>query len=133
MQFLNQTINENINNIINKSINKHKIGVKVEIVMKEIIVADNFFTRLKGLLGKDSLPHNQCMLITPCRSIHTFFMKFSIDVVFIDRNYKVVKIIEGMTPGGATPVIKEAWSVIEMPVDSVKEYRIEVGDQLAID
>lgn len=101
-------------------------------LITEVIISNNFFTRLKGLLGKSKLPDGQGMIITPCKSIHTFFMKFPIDVVFIDKNYRVVEIIKDMAPGHTSSYVKNAWAVIEMPVDKSNESKIGVGDQLQV-
>jgi uncharacterized protein len=109
-----------------------KNKTKQSIIMTEVIPADNFFTRLKGLLGKKELPEGQCMLISPCKSVHTFFMKFPIDVVFIDKGFKVVKVIKNMVPGRTSPYVKEAWAVIEMPVDAELECKLVVADELQL-
>lgn len=101
-------------------------------LMTDVIISNNFFTRLKGLLGKSELPDGQCMIITPCKSIHTFFMKYPIDVVFIDKNYRVIEIIKNMAPGHTSSYVKNVWSVIEMAVDKSLESKIVVGDQLQV-
>ncbi len=101
-------------------------------LMTEVIVSDNFFKRLKGLLGKKELPNNQCMIITPCKSVHTFFMKFPIHVVFINKNYEIVEIIENMEPGHISSYVRNAWSVIEMPVNESEKLKISVGDKLQV-
>jgi uncharacterized membrane protein (UPF0127 family) len=109
-----------------------KNKTKEKVIMMEIINADNFFTRLKGLLGKKGLPQGQCMFISPCKSVHTFFMKFPIDVVFIDKGFKVVKVIKNMVPGRTSPYVKEAWAVIEMSVDAELECKLAVADELQL-
>jgi uncharacterized protein len=111
---------------------KLKNKIKQNIVMTEVIIADIFFARLEGLLGKKGLPQGQCMFISPCKSVHTFFMKFPIDVVFIDKGFKVVKVIKNMVPGRTSPYVKEAWAVIEMPVDAELDSKLEVGDELEL-
>lgn len=103
---------------------------KEKVIKKEVIIANSFFTRLKGLLGKKRLSEEQCILIRPCKSVHTFFMKFPIDVIFIDKNFKVVKVIKNITPGHITTYVKEAWSVIEMAVDKEVDSKFMVGDEL---
>ncbi|SHH96974.1 DUF192 domain-containing protein [Clostridium grantii] len=102
------------------------------IVSKEVIIAKNFYSRLKGLLGKENLPENQCLIIYPCKSIHTFFMKFPIDAVFIDKNYKVLKILKNIKPGKTSSYVKKSWAVIEMPVNTLVESKISTGDELLL-
>lgn len=111
---------------------KLKNKTKEKVIMTEVIYANNFFTRLRGLLGKKELPKGQCMLISPCSSVHTFFMKFPIDVVFIDKGFKVVKIIDNMVPGRTSPFVKGAWAVIEMTVDRNLDSKLAVGDELQL-
>jgi uncharacterized membrane protein (UPF0127 family) len=102
------------------------------ILSTEVIVAENFFDRLKGLLGKDNLPANTCIIISPCKSIHTFFMKFTIDVIFIDKNYKVIEIIKNIKPCKTSKYIKKAWAVIEISNDSIISSKVSVGEELEI-
>ncbi len=71
-----------------KIINKTKNTILAE----EAYIADTVFSRVKGLLGKQSLDEGSALIIKPCNSIHTFFMRFPIDVFFVDRNNKIVKI-----------------------------------------
>lgn len=103
---------------------------------KETILADNckiadtFFTRFMGLMGKDGLSKRSGLLITPCNSIHMFFMKFPLDVVFIDTNYKVVHLEENIVPWRVSKIIWESASVIELPIGTIKESRTEIGDIL---
>ncbi|MFH1024044.1 MAG: DUF192 domain-containing protein [Planctomycetota bacterium] len=61
-------------------------------------VADTGFRRMKGLLGRKELPRGHGLLITPCGSIHTAFMRFPIDVIFLDRDGTVLKIRERLPP-----------------------------------
>ena len=63
--------------LMNKSKNK--------IIANEVIEANTFFTRARGLLGKSEFSDNSTMWFPRCSSIHTFFMKFVIDVVFVDK------------------------------------------------
>lgn len=64
----------------------------------EIYVADKFFARFLGFMFRKN-PHHEALIIKPCNSIHTYFMRFPIDVLFIDENMEVVKKIEGLKPG----------------------------------
>ncbi len=62
------------------------------VVIENLSIADNFVNRLKGLLFKNELSSSSALLITPCNSVHTLFMKFAIDVVFLGKDYKVLKV-----------------------------------------
>lgn len=71
---------------------------------KSILLAHNleeaksFLERSKGLLGRSSLQKDTCLWIHKCSSVHTFFMKFNIDVLYVDKNLKVVKIERDLEP-----------------------------------
>lgn len=71
-----------------------KIGQKVY----EVEVADNFFTRCKGLMFRKKFNKNKALFITPCNSIHTCFMRFPISVVFVDKEGIVVKVKHNVKP-----------------------------------
>ena len=77
-----------------KNGDKLLIGNKVFTVK----VADSFFSRLLGLMGKKEMKDNQALLITKCNSIHTFFMRFNMDAVFVDKNMVVKKAIKSIKP-----------------------------------
>jgi uncharacterized membrane protein (UPF0127 family) len=92
--------------------------------------AHTFISRLKGLQFKKSLPLGHGLLITPCKSIHTFFMRFPIDAVFIDKNNTVLHIQEGIKPWKVSKVILNARSVLELPDGAVSTTGTDVGDKL---
>ncbi len=94
-----------------------------------IEIADSRATRKKGLLSKTGLEPGTGLWIVPCEAIHTFFMKFAIDVVYIDRKKRVRKTVAGLVPwrmSGCLP----AHSVIELPVGVIEATGTSRGDQL---
>ena len=100
------------------------------VVATEAEKADTFMSRFKGLLGRDSLADGGGLHIEPCNSIHMFFMKFAIDVLFLDENLKVVRAISGIKPWRVTRVYSEAASVLELPVGAIAKTGTVSGDQL---
>ncbi len=90
-------------------------------------------SRIKGLIGKESMENNYGLWINRCNSIHTFFMSFPIDVIFVDKNFKVKKCIEAIAPNKIIWPIFGARSVIELKNGFLKENKIQVGDQLHVD
>ena len=78
----------------------------------EIFIADSFIKRFLGFMFRKK-PHHEAILIKPCNSIHTFFMRFSIDVLFINDNMEVVKKIEALKPGKIIMPQKKSTMVIE--------------------
>jgi uncharacterized membrane protein (UPF0127 family) len=69
-----------------------------EVVCGRCFVADTPWTRARGLLGRRRLAENEGLLIRPAGSVHTFFMLFAIDVVFLDADGTVVKVVPGLRP-----------------------------------
>jgi uncharacterized membrane protein (UPF0127 family) len=76
--------------------------------------ADDAASRSKGLLGRASMAPDEGMWIVPCPMIHTFFMKFPIDVLFLDRDLKVARVIENLKPWRLSPWVLAAHSVLEL-------------------
>lgn len=95
-------------------------------------IADQFFTRLKGLLGKKQMPAGEGLLIKPCSSVHTFGMKMSIDVVFLSKENEVLYIMEKMPPGKISPVVKKASAVLELPAGQLEHTQILKGQRLIL-
>ena len=95
--------------------------------------ADSFFKRLRGLMGKRGLEKEECLIITPCNSIHTFFMEFPIDVVFLDGECRVVKLIRSIAPKKMVMPVKGAHFVVEFDSRNEMTYEIEEGDILKIE
>ena len=95
-------------------------------------IADTFGSRMKGLLGRTHLNPQEALLITQCHSIHMFFMKFSIDAIFIDRNNRVVCVIEGIKPFTLSPIFWNAKCVVEVPKGTIQRSKTTFGDQLEI-
>ena len=88
--------------------------------------------RLVGLLGRRQLEAGGGLLITPSSGVHTWGMRFRIDVVALDSRMCVVQVRENL---GAFRIAAVSWrtrSVLELPVGAVRQSRIEVGDQLAL-
>jgi len=65
---------------------------------REVGLAKSMWHRFWGLMGRRSLPERHGLLISPCASVHTFFMRFPIDVIFVSRSGRVVKIVPAMKP-----------------------------------
>lgn len=94
-----------------------------------VIMADTFFTRLRGLLGRSVLHAGSCLLLKPCRSVHTLFMRFSIDVLFLDTDGKIVYLAT-MPPFRFSPWVREAGIVLEFPAGILDNTNTSLGDQI---
>lgn len=92
-------------------------------------VADTAAARNKGLLGRSDLPPGGGLWIVPCKSVHTFFMKFAIDLVYIDRDKKVKKIRSNVGPWRLSACFS-AHSILELAAGTAIRAQIQRGDQL---
>lgn len=107
-------------------------STKQKILIEEAEVAESFFLRAKGLLGRSELKHGKALVIKKCKSIHTFFMKFPIDVVFVHKNGTVLKIMNNIGRGQVTPFLWKSSYAIEFPADFIQEDLLQVGDVLEL-
>ncbi len=97
-----------------------------------IEVAEDSRARAKGLLGRDGLADGAGLWILPCEAVHTFFMRFVIDVVYIDRKRRVRKAVRRLVPWRVSGYLP-AHSVIELPAGTIERTNTQKGDQLEID
>jgi uncharacterized membrane protein (UPF0127 family) len=100
-----------------------KVSVQLEgskiCLATNVEVANNIISRLLGLMFRKKMEEGKAMLISPCNSIHTFFMNFSIDVLFLDDQFKVIKIIRSMRPWRMSWPYWRASQVLELPAGTV--------------
>ncbi len=102
------------------------------IIAEHLELAHNPITRLKGLMFRSGLPKGHGLWIKPCNSIHSCFMKFEFDAVFLDKAFKVVHCEHAMKPWRASPLLWEAHSVVELASGTLKKHAIQTGHSLTI-
>jgi uncharacterized membrane protein (UPF0127 family) len=100
-------------------------------VCESAVIADNPWLRLRGLLGRDSLPPGEGILLTPSPSIHSAFMRFEFDAIFLDRNLRVLRLVESL-PAWKARGAKGAKSVLELSDGEIQARGVQVGDELAV-
>jgi len=99
------------------------------VVADTVEIADTRETRRRGLLGRDGMAAGSALMISPCFAVHTAFMRFTIDVAFVDRNGAVVRMVPAMGPWR----VAVAWRgrrVIEMPAGELEKRGVQLGDRL---
>lgn len=101
-----------------------------EVISENLMVADSFFKRLKGLMFTKELPVQDALHIIPCNEIHMFFMNYSIDVLYLDKDKRIVHMDEEMEPGKIGKKVKNAVSVIEIPSGRIKTKSLEIGQEV---
>jgi uncharacterized membrane protein (UPF0127 family) len=102
------------------------------VVCERCDVADHLVARMRGLLGRSNLPQGEGVILRPAGSIHTFFMRFPIDVVFLNDEDVVVGVVHRLRPWRAAGV-KGARSVLELAAGEAEARGVEVGSKLAFD
>lgn len=103
---------------------------KDTILAQSATIANTFWTRLVGLIGRKDLPFGIALIITRCQSIHMLFMRFPIDAVFVDRHHCVVGCVEAIRPFYLSPIFFRSKYAIELKVGTIKATKTSVGDQL---
>ncbi len=101
-------------------------------IATSIEVASGFYARLMGLMFKSTLNPHTGMWFHRCSGIHTCFMRFAIDVIYVDKNLKVKRVYENLKPWRMTRFVSGADSVFELPAGTVKEREVQIGDQLYV-
>jgi uncharacterized membrane protein (UPF0127 family) len=95
-------------------------------------LADTVPTRMRGLLGRDAIDPGQGLLIRPTNSVHMFFMRFAIDVVFLDRELVVKKIVEALAPWRMAGC-RGAKAALELPAGEAGRRGITIGERLVLE
>jgi uncharacterized membrane protein (UPF0127 family) len=109
-----------------------QVAEPTSVICHEVRIADGFLTRLIGLLGKRRLEPSAGLLIEPCSSIHTFGMAFPIDVVTLDRDYRVLGTWSHVRPWRMKVFGRDTRRVLELASGSVQRTDIARGDLLQI-
>jgi uncharacterized membrane protein (UPF0127 family) len=99
------------------------------VLAARVVKADDAQSRSKGLLGREAIDADEGMWIVPCPMIHTFFMKFPIDVLFLKRDLSVARVIENLKPWRLSPWVFSAHSVLELKGGALRG-SVRAGDRL---
>jgi uncharacterized protein len=94
--------------------------------------ADSFFRKLFGLVFSPPLKENEGLLIEECNSVHTFWMRYPIDILFLDSSNRVLKFFESLRPFRVTPFIRGAVKTVELKSGTLKASQIKAGDCLKL-
>ena len=102
------------------------------IACPRLAVADTAPARMRGLLGRSGLDDGEGLLIRPTNSVHMFFMRFAIDVVFLDRDLVVRKIVETLRPWRMA-ACRGSRAALELPAGTAGRRGITVGERLTLE
>lgn len=103
------------------------------LIASQVILAKGFSQRVRGLIGSLPLKEGEAFWLPSCPSIHTFFMKFPIDVIFTDRKFYVSSLFENVSPWRILFGGFKSWNVFEMKAGQIKAHDIHKGDQLNVE
>lgn len=95
----------------------------------EINIANTFLKRVIGLMFQKTITRG--LLIRPCNSIHSFFMKKTIDVLYVDKNNKIIKAVDAMKPWRIGQIVSRSSYVIELPEGTIKNKNIKINDTVS--
>ena len=102
------------------------------VFISRVELAAGFWQRAIGLMGRRDLSSDQALFLKPCRSIHTCFMRFALDVVFLDAENRVVRVVRSLRPWRAADGGRSAVSVLEFRTGWLPADAIHVGETLTI-
>lgn len=100
-----------------------------EVLAAQVEPARSFFKRLKGLMFRDALEPGTALLLAPCPQIHTCFMRFNIDVLFLAEDGTVLFVMENLKPWRVSPIVRHAVQTLELPGGALKG-RVKAGQRI---
>lgn len=105
---------------------------KAELLIEDLEVATGFWSRAVGLLGRKELPQDRALWIHNTNNIHTHFMRFAIDCIFLDKNMEIKKIIPSVGPFRFVGPYWKTSSVIEASAGFADAKKLKIGDHLYV-
>ena len=103
-----------------------------KVLADDLVLASTLLRRMKGLLGRKALLNGEGLWIKPCNGVHTFGMRFPIDVVFLDRELRVIAVTQSLQPNRLTRLYRNAASVLELPSGTAELTATVTGDIISI-
>ena len=102
------------------------------VLAKKVWVAKNFKERMQGLIVHKPLEREEGFLIPHCKGVHTFGMSYTIDVIYLDSNGKILAIRNKLTPNSVGPIHFKTDAVLELPSGVIEETQTERGDVIVL-
>lgn len=103
------------------------------VLAEKVAIARTLASKTVGLMFSSQLPDRSAVIIPGCRQVHTLFVRFPIDVIFIGPDCCVVGVVEHLRPFRVSPYCHKAATVIELPAGTVSRNEIVIGDVLSLD
>lgn len=93
----------------------------------KILIADTFLTRFCGLMFRKPLPPATALMLAPCNSVHMCFMRFALDIVYLDKDLTIIKIVKHLRPWIGLSMCSNAWATLEMTAGEADRCGLQVG------
>ncbi|CEP66282.1 Protein of unknown function DUF192 [Moorella glycerini] len=106
---------------------------KQVVLAKEVRVARTFYERLLGWMGRPAVGEEEALVLLPCQAIHTCFLKFPLDVLFVAADGQVLFTLANLHPFRFSPLIRRSRLVVELPAGRLKQTNTRTGDRLVFD
>lgn len=100
------------------------------LLASDVEIAAGLWARAKGLLGRDGLPDGHGLYLNDCQSIHSFFMRFPFDALFVDKEWHVLHLISAMPANRASRHVWRAKGIFELPAGVIQATDTHLGDTL---
>jgi uncharacterized membrane protein (UPF0127 family) len=109
----------------------HAVGTG-RVIIPHLEVAGSLWAQTVGLMGRKEIAPDAGLLIPRCNAIHTAFVRFPIDVMFLDKDLTAVRLIPALSPWRIIGFVRGANSVVELPAGTLRQKQIVVGQQFAL-
>ncbi|MEB3204555.1 MAG: DUF192 domain-containing protein [Candidatus Sericytochromatia bacterium] len=96
-------------------------------VVERLEVARTPWARMRGLGFRDRFEPGEGMLLVPCNSIHTFWPRLNLDVLFLSRDFRILRVLHDLPPGRFSPIVPKARQVLELPAGQARGLGLEEG------
>ena len=103
------------------------LRVDDRVVVPRLEEARTFLSRLVGLGFRTSFEPGEGLLLVPCNSIHTFWPRMALDVLFLSADFRILEILHGLPPGRVSPLVRSARQVLELPAGQARVEGLEIG------
>ncbi len=103
-----------------------------KVIIKNVMMADTFWRRFKGLMFNDTLTPVDALFIEPCQAVHSCFMRIPIDVIFLAKDGRIVYAIEHMKPWSFSKYVREAHGVLECYPGTISKWKLQTGTTLHV-
>ncbi|SMB94864.1 hypothetical protein SAMN00808754_1127 [Thermanaeromonas toyohensis ToBE] len=105
---------------------------KQVVLAHQVRLACTFKERFKGWMGKQKLEDGEALLLYPCKGIHTWFLRFPLDILFLSKEGKVLLALKNFPPFRFSPWVLSSQAVVELPAGRILATNTSVGDKLVL-